>query len=560
MEPVITAHPTQLAFTLACADVYRLEYDASGAVEIGPGRSQRIGVAYLVRPEWAATAASILRGLPVGTRLALRFSGGVHRAIIAAIDFEADCALLRLHRPLRDQIPMTLETGLSQPGVPWQTWAATPTLRSTGRPVQGLVQEPLSEDPRRGPVLLLRPLSGTRAWRPDLAGSPVLHGGRVLGHLRALRESPGSQEMLACPTPYVTALMPVSKSTPSLMPLPPPPKAAYSPALYVTSPAVEARARKALDEPGSPVIVWAPEQHGKTWLWEHVQRQLLEGPEAAGRYVVRASLDEYADMPEAAPVLSAMAQDFAVQLGARLGTDLTQAAQAAWARRARAEAGFDSVLEWVLLPRVTRRLIVVLDRVDALHGAAFRDVLLARLRGVLERAEQPLWQRLRLVLLTSTPPAALVKHPSLTPFTLGETIAVPELDAGQIAALTAQYGLLWSSDEIAALRALIGGNPYLVRLALYAAAVRGLRVEQITASGQKRARVFDAYLESFKQRLVTQPGLWTTALRVLREQALGAIDRLMLPRLVRMGLALPTDEGQSHAPVRSALYLRLLDL
>ena len=99
MDPSITAHPTQLAFATACADVHRTD-----SIALGVTGSSRYGVAYLVRPDWAVTAATVVRGLYPGQSMLLKFSGGEHRARLARVDVEADCALLRLEPPHRPKL------------------------------------------------------------------------------------------------------------------------------------------------------------------------------------------------------------------------------------------------------------------------------------------------------------------------------------------------------------------------------------------------------------------------------------------------------------------------
>ena len=71
------------------------------------------------------------------------------------------------------------------------------------------------------------------------------------------------------------------------------------------------------------------------------------------------------------------------------------------------------------------------------------------------------------------------------------------------------------------------------------------------------AQVFDGFLETCRLRLMAQPGLWPTAERVLRGKSLSALDRLVLPRLERLGIV--RIQGET-CKVRYPLYLRLLEI
>jgi hypothetical protein len=67
--------------------------------------------------------------------------------------------------------------------------------------------------------------------------------------------------------------------------------------------------------------------------------------------------------------------------------------------------------------------------------------------------------------------------------------------------------------------------------------------------------VFDNFLETCRQRLLVQPGLWPTAERALQGKPLSALDRVVLPRLERLGLVrLDGDSCEARYP----LYKRLL--
>ena len=105
--------------------------------------------------------------------------------------------------------------------------------------------------------------------------------------------------------------------------------------------------------------------------------------------------------------------------------------------------------------------------------------------------------------------------------------------------------------------ALLGGHPYLARLAMYSAATRGLRLEQVTSDARPGAQVFDGFLETCRRRLMSEPGLWPTAERALAGRPLSGIDRLLIPRLLRLGLVRP--DGDAYPP-RYPLFQRLLGL
>lgn len=534
--PVITAHPVQLTFAAACADVYLEE----GAATSGACRS---GVAYLIRADRAVTCAHVVKEQALGQPVFLRFSGGVRPAIVLARDEEADCALLAL-RPVTSQLALTLRRGLCAPGDVCQTWAARPTLRSVGQVVQALVHEPLGEDDLRGPALLLHLVAGSERWHESQAGSPILHDGFVVGHLRTITEAGGEAVLVVCPAPHIEAL----ELLPNAALPPQPPKAAYAPAWYVPRPAEEARAFVGLESPSRPLLVWAPEGHGKTWFLHH----LLSAVRARGDIGVRVNIERLPALSQAS--LLALSTEVAQQLHRQLRAEIGGALDGAQG------LALTELLEKSLQAAAPRRLYVALDQFDVLRDTMFHEGASALLADWIERSgTQTTWQGLRLLLFSATAPDWLMRPLASRPFTpLSQEL--PDLSLPQLELLCHLHQLSPAPSELQALAAQIGGHPYLSRIALYTAASRGESLGDILNS--RGDSVFDPFLEACQRRAAAQPGLWPTLLRVLREQPLEALDRLLLPRLERMGIVrrVDLDGTQPEYALRYPLYRRLLEL
>lgn len=548
-DPSITAHPTQLAFATACADVHRTD-----SVALGVTGAARYGVAYLVRPDCAVTAATVVRGLYPGQSLLLRFSGGEYRARLARIDAEADCALLRLDPAVQEQIPLSLLSGPVQPGTPWQTWAAAPTLRSIGNVVQGLVHEPMGEDSQRGPALLLKTISGTSWWKPSLAGSPIMYGARVIGHLRHVVGNEQSQMVCACPVTLVQSLLLLPGDATFLQP----PKARYSRSFYIARPQIEAAAMAKLQLPGHPLVLWAPDRHGKTWFLEHMCQELID---QTTPYLLRLNLDRLSS--EAYDSLEAFVQEIASHLTAQFAVlpgakrDLMTATLRAWRLTEKPDQRLDSIIETVFLQRTPGLLYLALDRLDAVKDQVFQDAFFALIRGWLDRKNEGPWTRLRLLMATSMSPTWMAKLPASSPFVVAPPLEIPDFTIEQLAELCRLHDLSWSERQLRQLMRLIGGHPYLTRLAMYTAVAKGYTIEQLVSNERPGVRVFDGFLETCRQRLMAQAGLWPTAERVLSGRTLSTLDRLVLPRLERLGIV--RIEGD-QCTVRYPLYLRLLEI
>ncbi|MEO1374411.1 MAG: serine/threonine-protein kinase, partial [Cyanobacteria bacterium J06635_10] len=120
-----------------------------------------------------------------------------------------------------------------------------------------------------------------------------------------------------------------------------------------------------------------------------------------------------------------------------------------------------------ILNVINKPLVIVLDEVDRIFGNSQIDTeFFALLRVFYERsASEEVWQKLKMVIVHSQNYTETSKNKS--PFNVGESIELPEFDESQIKKLLELHGLNWQPEQIKQLIELVGGHPYMVRLALY---------------------------------------------------------------------------------------------
>ncbi|MGB3297270.1 MAG: AAA-like domain-containing protein [Phormidesmis sp.] len=121
-----------------------------------------------------------------------------------------------------------------------------------------------------------------------------------------------------------------------------------------------------------------------------------------------------------------------------------------------------------VLPEIKTPLVLGLDEVDLIfqHLGIAQDFF-ALLRTWHERGKnQSVWQGLRLVIVHSREVyIPLDMHQS--PFNVGVPIDLEEFTPEQIRSLAKRHGLSLAKKEIDDLMTMLGGHPYLVRVALY---------------------------------------------------------------------------------------------
>lgn len=331
-----------------------------------------------------------------------------------------------------------------------------------------------------------------------------------------------------------------------------PPRSAYDPRWYVPRPE-ERQAQACLAVPGTPLVLLAPERFGKTWTLRH----LLQKARAAGSRVVAMNLDLF----DAAALgsLDACLREIALQIASAVdrGPEL---AERCMARSPNPKANLNWMLEREVLPGLAEArstLVVAIDRADAALDLPLRDELFGLLRAWADNgAGEPSWPALRLALAISTSPALLIRDPSQSPFNISQPIRLADLPDEGLSALASLHGLHAAPDELASLRALVGGHPYLARLAFHAAATRRVTLAALLEDPSATAAAFGDFLDHLRARLERHPEL----VKVLRAAARG--DGVRHPRegerrLLSAGL-LTREEPGGDLRLRYRLYERLL--
>ncbi|MBE9201854.1 MULTISPECIES: AAA-like domain-containing protein [unclassified Nodularia (in: cyanobacteria)] len=121
-----------------------------------------------------------------------------------------------------------------------------------------------------------------------------------------------------------------------------------------------------------------------------------------------------------------------------------------------------------LLKEIDKPIVLGLDEVDEIfkHPTIATDFF-GLLRAWHERAKNdPDWQKLRLIIVHSKE-VYVPLNINQSPFNVGLPVELPELNQEQVQDLVQRHGLSWSNSQVQQLIMLVGGHPYLVRMALY---------------------------------------------------------------------------------------------
>jgi GGDEF domain-containing protein len=194
-----------------------------------------------------------------------------------------------------------------------------------------------------------------------------------------------------------------------------------------------------------------------------------------------------------------------------------------------------------LLTSLANPLVLVLNEVDlALEYPEIAANFLPLLRSWYEQARHlEIWQKLRLILAHSTE-IIIPSRLTHSTFSIGLPVKLPPFTKQQVEDLAQRHGLDWSdSKDAERLNALVGGNPYLIRLALYNLVGKGtnpLNLQQLLAQAPTEAGIYDEYLRQHLLLLREEPELATAFCCALVSTNPVRLEPALAYRLQSLGL------------------------
>jgi hypothetical protein len=160
------------------------------------------------------------------------------------------------------------------------------------------------------------------------------------------------------------------------------------------------------------------------------------------------------------------------------------------------------------------------------------------------------WGKLRLVLAYSME-SFTTKDINQSPFNVGTPIDLDEFTIAQVQELAALHGL--SPSQIEPILELIGGHPYLVRLAFYNLASGATSAEQILQSAATDVGLFSKHLTTRLAKLEKDVELSAILRSLVNSPQPIRFDLATTAKLDGMGLILRTETG---VKIRNELYRR----
>jgi hypothetical protein len=242
---------------------------------------------------------------------------------------------------------------------------------------------------------------------------------------------------------------------------------------YIERPPLEALVYREVTQPGCVIKIRAPEQMGKS----SPMLRLLSFAETQDYYT--AHLDCNLIDSTGLSDLNKFLRGFCLHVARELGVDPDL--DDYWYENFSSKLNCSFYFKHYLLEVIDRPVVLVVDEADRLFKyPQVSQEFFPLLRSWYEEARRDVnLQKLRLVVVYSTEEYVDLDI-NRSPFNIGLPLHLPEFTQPQVQDLAQRHGLDWSSGkEVTALMELVGGHPFLIRIALYHICAHGISLNQL---------------------------------------------------------------------------------
>lgn len=300
-------------------------------------------------------------------------------------------------------------------------------------------------------------------------------------------------------------------------------------AFYIERPPIEARCYETIVQPGSLIRIKAPRQMGKTSLMARILHQAAQqGCRSVPLSLQLADARVFGDLDKFLRWLCA-------SLCRRL--QLPNRLDEYWDGIFGSKYNCTVYFEEYLLPAIAGPLTLGLDEVDRVF--AYPEIasdFFGLLRAWHEEAKnRDIWKQLRLVVVHSTE-VYIPLNTNQSPFNVGLPVELPEFSNEQVATLAQLHGLDWHEGEVEQLTAMVGGHPYLIRLALYHIAHQDVTLAQLLAEAPTEVSLFRDHLYGHLWNLQQHPELAAAFRTLVAATAPVQLEATALFKLHSLGL------------------------
>lgn len=322
---------------------------------------------------------------------------------------------------------------------------------------------------------------------------------------------------------------------------------------YIPRPPIEELAYAEMAKPGSLICIKAPKKMGKSSL---ILRLLTRANNQGFRTVTL-------NFQQADKAVFASLETFLRWFCTNVSRELQLEPKFNdyWNEDIDSKVSFSIYFQEYLLSALESPLVLILDEVDwVFEHQEIVEELLALVRSWYERGKGlEIWQKLRLVLVYSREILVPIKL-NQSFLNIGLLIKLPPFTKEQMVDLALRHGLDWTNSKNADnLMAMVGGYPYLVRLALYHLVGKGGLegdLEQLLQQAPTETGIYHEYLRQYLLALQDEPELGDAFYEVIKATSYIKLEPALAYKLQSIGLINLEGDRSTPACELYRLYFR----
>ncbi|MBE9002138.1 MULTISPECIES: AAA-like domain-containing protein [unclassified Nostoc] len=303
---------------------------------------------------------------------------------------------------------------------------------------------------------------------------------------------------------------------------------------YIERPPIEERTYTEINKPGSLIRIKAPSKMGKTSL----MHRILTHAKQTGVHTVQIGFQR-ADS-QVFTSLEKFLRWFCANVSRQLNLEIRL--DDYWDEDIGSKVSCTLYLQEYVLEKIDAPVVLALDEVNRIfeYPEISRDFLPLLRSWYEDASELEIWRKLRLIVVHATE-AYIPLDINQSPFNVGLPIKLPEFSLEQMQDLAVRHGLDWAKGEkglenLAPLLVMIGGHPYLARLALYNLGHEEVTLEQLLNEAPTIAGIYSNYLRQHLANLQEHPELATALKRVVTSPTSVQLEAIAAYKLESMGL------------------------
>jgi hypothetical protein len=301
---------------------------------------------------------------------------------------------------------------------------------------------------------------------------------------------------------------------------------------YIERPPIETLAYQEICNPGSVIRIQAPRKMGKSSLIIRI----LARAEQAGYHTV--SLDFRQADDAILTHLDKFLRWFCANVTRQLR--LKPCLEDYWDEEMGSKICCTLYFQAYLLEQLQTPVVLVLNEVNRLFEyPQLAQEFLPLLRSWHEEAKHvKALQKLRLLVAYSTE-VYVPLHIEQSPFNVGLPLKLPRFNLTQVQELAQRHGLNWSGDSQAKnLVAMVGGHPYLIRLALYHLRTQNITLKQLLQEAPTISGIYNNHLQNYLLTLQKESELAKALYQVVTTTEGVRLPPTIAYKLDSMGLVL----------------------